>query len=228
MLALFDIDGTVIDTQAAEGECYARALLEVTGLSLPTLDWTKYVDATSSGIFREIVRGRNELGTLESRFKNRFLELLHEVRPHRPQDFRPVSGSVEFLERLKRDEGCKVAFATGGFDTEARFKLACCGIELDDYPHATSSDCCSRTEIMRLAIKRAGEEPAAAVYFGDGLWDVTASEALSIPMIGIGRKVDRLVALTEWRRFRDYSDPDGIVRAMNRIFSLASASDDST
>ena len=36
MLAIFDNDGTICDTQEVEGTCYAQAIARVTGLSLST------------------------------------------------------------------------------------------------------------------------------------------------------------------------------------------------
>src|SRR5947207_620511 len=57
MLAIFDNDGTICDTQEVEGVCYARAIEHVTGRSLSTLDCMAYDEPTSSAIVREFLAG---------------------------------------------------------------------------------------------------------------------------------------------------------------------------
>lgn len=220
MIAIFDIDGTVIDTQSAEGECYEKALLEVTGVALETLDWSTYEDATSSGIFREVIGLRPDRDALEQQFEARFVELLKEAHPIFPADFEPIEGAVAFLEILTA-EGIDIAFATGGYCTEAKFKLACCGIDIDDYPHATSSDTPFRAEIIRVAAKRAGIPLSSSVYFADGTWDVKATQSLGVPMIGIGRKIEALKELQVPTRFRDYSSKDSILESVKKLANTA-------
>lgn len=58
---------------------------------------------------------------------------------------------------------------------------------------------------------------AAAVYIADGPWDVTASEALGVPMIGVGRRIERLRALGVRYVFRDYTDSAAMIAAMLRL-----------
>ena len=57
MLAIFDNDGTICDTQDVEGVCYARAIETVTGRSLATLDWSTYDEPTSTAIVRDLLAG---------------------------------------------------------------------------------------------------------------------------------------------------------------------------
>ena len=213
MLAIFDNDGTLCDTQEVEGSCYARAIESVTGKVLSTLDWTTYDDPTSSGIVRDLLAGDPHAGRREVEIKQEFLRLLEEGRPKFPGDFSPVAGAVEFITRLKNDGICSVAIATGCFDTSARFKLQCCGIDLDAFPFATSSDTPKRQDIIGLAARRAGFGLESAVYFGDAPWDVRVSRTLGLPMIGIGRRHERLKALGV-AAFPDYSEPNRIIEAL--------------
>ena len=57
LLAVFDNDGTICDTQEVEGACYAKAIERVTGKSLATLDWTIYEEPTSSAIALVLLAG---------------------------------------------------------------------------------------------------------------------------------------------------------------------------
>jgi phosphoglycolate phosphatase-like HAD superfamily hydrolase len=216
MLAVFDNDGTLCDTQEVEGRCYALAIERVLGRGLSTLDWTRYDEPTSSAIVRELLAGDPEADDKEDRIKAEFCRLLREERPKFPGDFTPLPGAIEFLERLRVD-GIGVAIATGCFDASARFKLECCGIELDRFPHATSSDRPRRREIIPLAAERAGFGLADVVYFGDAPWDVRVSRTLGIPMIGMGRRHEHLRELGVQHAFRDYSEPDAIMAALARV-----------
>lgn len=217
MLAIFDNDGTICDTQNVEGDCFAAAIKNVLGISLATLDWTHYPEPTSSAIVRELLSGDDKVLVKEEKIKQEFLRLLKEEQPKFPNDFTPLSGAVEFINQLKEGKIFSVAIATGGFDSEAAFKLQCCGIVLDDFPHATSSDTPRRKDIIALAAERAGSDISAAVYFGDSPWDVHVSRSLAIPMIGIGRRIGELKALGVQHTFRDYSDVNAILQALDNI-----------
>ncbi|MEM0970444.1 MAG: HAD family hydrolase, partial [Verrucomicrobiota bacterium] len=205
MLAIFDIDGTICDTQEVEGRCFAQAFEEVFGFPLKTVDWTKFEEPTSSGIVRSLCAELADREALEVTFRDRFVDLLRKEKPHFPGDFRPLPGATEFLSQLSSDPSVTVAFATGGFDTEAEFKLRCCGIDLRGYPHATSSDTPRRRDIIRLAVNRANGDLHSAVYFGDAPWDVEACRILEIPMIGMGRRIDQLQELGLAGTFRDFT-----------------------
>jgi phosphoglycolate phosphatase-like HAD superfamily hydrolase len=214
LLAIFDNDGTLCDSQEVEGVCYARAIEHVTGKSLSTLDWTTYDEPTSTAIVRDLLAGDAASERKEAEIEREFVRLLEEERPKFPGDFCPLPGAVEFIERLQRDRICSVAIATGCFDASARFKLQCCGLALDAFPYATSSDAPRRRDIIPLAASRAGFDLASVIYFGDGLWDVRVSRILGIRMIGIGRRHEQLRALGVEHTFRDYSDPDRIIEIM--------------
>lgn len=223
MLAIFDIDGTLCDTQEVEGRCYALAIERVTGLSLATLDWTTYEEPTSSAIVRDLLRGDVAAVDKEARIKREFYRLLQEERPNFPRDFAPVTGAAEFIEHLLWENTCAVALATGCFDTTASFKLACCGIAMDRFPHATSSDTPRRRDIIPLAAARAGYGLSSVVYFGDAPWDVVVSKALGIPMIGIGRRYEELRIFGVRHTFRDYSDAESITGALLNLASQSAA-----
>jgi phosphoglycolate phosphatase-like HAD superfamily hydrolase len=214
MLAIFDIDGAICDTQEVEGACYARAIERVTGRSLSTLDWTAYDEPTSSAIVRDLLVGDSAAERKEEEIKTEFVRLMEEERPNFPADFSPILGAVEFIERLKKEDICSVAIATGCFDASARFKLWCCGIELEAFPFATSSDTPRRRDIIPLAASRAGFDLASVVYLGDAPWDARVSAILSVPMIGIGRRYEQLRELGVRHVFRDYSGADRIIEVM--------------
>ncbi|MEP4079638.1 HAD family hydrolase [Haloferula sp.] len=217
MLAIFDIDGTLCDTQEVEGRCFVEAISRVTGVRLETLDWTVYDEPTSSGIVREVLKGDPDLIEKERAVEKEFVRLLELEQPKHPADFSPLPGAVEFIERLQRDERWTVGIATGGFALEAAFKLRCCGIAIQEFPHATSSDTPRRRDIIPLCAKRAGVELNKVVYFGDAPWDVKVTTALKLPLIGIGRRVRELRALGVVKSYRDYSDQQAVLEGLSQL-----------
>jgi len=217
VLAVFDNDGTICDTQDVEGDCFQRAIQQVTGRSLASLDWTTYPEPTSTAIVRDFLSGQPDALAQESAIEREFVRLLAVEQPKFPGDFSPLCGAVPFIARLKAESVCSVAIATGCFAVSARFKLRCCGLALEDFPHATSSDTPKRREIIPLAAARAGFDLSSVVYFGDAPWDVRVSRILGVPMIGIGRRAAKLRSLGLKHVFRDYSDADAIIAALHEI-----------
>jgi phosphoglycolate phosphatase-like HAD superfamily hydrolase len=53
-LVVFDIDGTLTDTNLVDGECYWRAVREVLGLSGERPDWSDFHHVTDVGIAAEL------------------------------------------------------------------------------------------------------------------------------------------------------------------------------
>jgi len=221
-LVVFDIDGTICDTQEVEGRCFALAVEEMLGVIIDTSDWSAFTDPTSSGIIRELGGESKD----EYLVKQRFVVLLEEESREYPGDFSPIRGVSEFVRRVSNDENFEVAIATGGFDTEAAFKLECCRLELDSFPHATSSDASKRLDIIPLAVSSAGYEMNSVVYFGDAPWDIEVCEKLEIPMIGIGRRIEKLRNLGLQEVFRDFDDANAIFEVLlETIESALSRSD---
>ena len=223
MLAIFDNDGTICDTQEVEGRCYVGAIEAVTGRPLSTTDWEAFEEPTSSAMVREFLAGHPELAVAEREIEREFVRRLKEEQPRFPGDFRPIAGAVEFLKRLRAEKICGVAIATGCFVESARYKLACCGVTLEDFPHATSSDTPRRREIIPLAAARAGYALREVVYFGDAPWDAKVCAVLGIPMIGIGRRIERLRELGVREVFADFLDGEAVLGAMRRVAETAQA-----
>jgi len=53
-LVIFDIDGTLTDTNLVDGECYWRAVSTILGLSGEQPDWSDFRDTTDVGIAAEL------------------------------------------------------------------------------------------------------------------------------------------------------------------------------
>lgn len=192
-LAVFDIDGTLTDTNQVDTECFAEAVQRVLGKPITT-DWSSYPNVTDSGILRAVGCSEPEI----VRVRLHFFALLHE------RTFDEIRGARKLLARIAREPDWRIAYATGGWEASARMKLASAGLPLD-LPLGSSDDADTREEIVRRAIDRATEEYGCRfkriVLIGDGAWDRKTAEKLRLPFIGT----------------IDWSDPERVLRALRTV-----------
>jgi phosphoglycolate phosphatase-like HAD superfamily hydrolase len=208
-LVMFDIDGTLVDSAGFDAELYAQAVEGALGVPV-SRDWDRYDNVTDSGILAQMLREPRydaHRAELAVRVRIAFVGLVRAYLAERASAVREIAGASRLVARLAATPGVRVAVATGGWEETARLKLRHVGIETDALAFASSSDAAKRTEIMRLAERRAlGDGKAARItYFGDGPWDARASAALGYDFIAVGRGVSHRVA------YDDLSDAEAIL-----------------
>lgn len=195
-LAIFDLDGTLMQTSAVDDDCYARAMADVFGIRGMSNDWGSYSHSTDGAILGDLIRerlGREASAEDAAAQRARFVELLSLEPASR---FEPTPGASSILAEL-RGAGWTTAIATGGWEQSARLKLARGGLDIGDIPAAFADDALPREQIVRTAIARAANGwtgPIRAVYVGDGLWDLRAARSLGMGFVGLarGERADRL------------------------------------
>jgi phosphoglycolate phosphatase-like HAD superfamily hydrolase len=226
-LVIFDIDGTLTQTMNADAECFVRSLADVCGFTDVDTDWSRYRQATDSGIFQEIyeVRAGRSPSLIEvSQFRQHFVGLLAQASSETP--FASVTGASLLLSRLAGSAEHRVALATGGWRDSARLKMASAGLCYDDYPAASSDDALDRQSIIRLSMRRAAERYGGfshAVYVGDGVWDARACRSVGIPFIGVATngRAARLAAEGAVCVFPDFSDTNLFLNSLYEITNVA-------
>lgn len=212
-VVMFDIDGTLVDSAGFDGELYAAAVREVTGVHLDQR-WGRYEHVSDSGILEQVLREprfSNDRAALAARVQQHFVGLVRDYLEAQPMSVREIAGAKRLIERLRGLPDVRVAIATGGWEPTARMKLEHVGIDLTALGFASSSDARARAEIMQLAAQRAlrGATRSRATYFGDGPWDQQASRELGYDFVAIGRGVGHPVA------FDDFSDSDAILERLH-------------
>ncbi|HEV3418380.1 MAG TPA: HAD family hydrolase [Pirellulales bacterium] len=192
-LVMFDIDGTLTQSDEVDSDCYAQAVAEVLNLPPIDRDWSRYQHVTESGIAREIIAthfGRQPIpGELE-RIKGRFVELLHEALCADPNSCSPIPGALSMLSAVSARDDLTIALATGGWEQSAQLKLRSAGFNVETIAFASADDSTQREQIMLIAhvraLERCGREAFdSVIYVGDGLWDLQASRRLCIPFIAV-------------------------------------------
>ena len=202
-LVLFDIDGTLVESYDFDTECFQAAIEDVLGVRIGP-DWSRYHHVTDSGILTEVIDGlglQSDSERITAEVKEQFLSrVTGYISCH---GVSPIPGAYEFLVHLVARKNVAVAFATGGWSESAKMKLGAAGITFSSIPLASSSDHYSRTEIMRLAERRAGNSHYDSMtYFGDGPWDQKASKTLGYNFVSVGDRI------TSPKSIRDYTEVD--------------------
>jgi len=196
-LVVFDLDGTLLETNEIDSECYAIACRDVLDVDLSTVAWNEFQHVTDSAIARQLLMlspKRVDADALE-RMKHAFCELLATAASSSPHRFQPVAGAESILDYLS-SVGWGAAIATGAWKRSAEIKIAAAGAFLNSIPIATADDDLSREKIVRHAAQLAADRYAVTrftriVAVGDGPWDVQTAHQLKLPFVGIGR---------DWRR----------------------------
>jgi phosphoglycolate phosphatase-like HAD superfamily hydrolase len=224
-LAIFDVDGTLLDNLASEDACFSLALSEVLGFTALDTDWSSYEHVSDEGVAREAYR--REFGVSPSperiaRTIDRFLALLADA--HETERLTPVAGAAELLTVLPA-RGWIPALATGAWGRATRFKLAAADLAVDHLVLATAEDGPDRAGIVQTAWARAvakqrdREDPSTfrrVVLIGDGVWDIAAAHALGLPCVGraAGPRAAELRACGAEIVLEDLTQVDAVIAAL--------------
>ncbi len=190
-LAVFDIDGTLTDTNTVDDECFLRAVADVLDVDVKLLDWSGAPHVTDSDLLRWFAEqhcGRALRSGESDAVIDRFLALLRDQLAAAPERFRAVGGAPLVFDAL-RQVNWRVALATGGWTSSAHLKFKAIAHDPTTEPLASASDAMNRFENHELARERAaakGETLDRTVSIGDGVWDVRAAADLGWPFVGIG------------------------------------------
>jgi phosphoglycolate phosphatase-like HAD superfamily hydrolase len=213
-LVIFDIDGTLTDTEHVDEHSIIGALEDVLHVDGLSTDWSTYRTSTDGGIVDEVierVRGHVDDSVRET-VMDRFYALLEDFYTTSPDLFRPMKGAQTILPDLHA-RGTAVALATGSWRDSALFKLRVAGIEHVGVPMATSDDSVHRDRIIMKAVERAMQSYSRrtferVIYVGDGVWDARAARVLDLPFIGIGTddKAERLRNEGAWKVYASPAD----------------------
>ena len=189
---IFDIDGTLTDTVAVDGRCYAKVIQEMYGLAIADNEWGNFTHVTDAGIAAELVAahfGRSIRPDEVSRLVRRFTTLLQRELERDRTQFREVAGAVAFVRTVSARADVCTGLATGGWEESARLKLAAVGLDAGRYRLSTASQHLSREAILSDVIDQCGvgaDVPNERIfYFGDGSWDYRACRRLGINFIGV-------------------------------------------
>lgn len=184
-LVLFDVDGTLVDSQnmicAAMHNAFAKhaldcppreKLLSIVGLSLP-----EAFTALGGGL------ADFPVATLIERYKDAFFEL-REANAH-PEVLYP--GAREAVEHLAARDDIVLGIATGKSQRGARAVLARHDLSSHFTIIKTADDAPSKPHpgMVQRAIGEAGVEPADTLMIGDSIYDMAMARAAGAHAVGV-------------------------------------------
>ncbi|RFA18132.1 HAD family hydrolase [Subtercola boreus] len=177
---LFDIDGTLVDSNYLHIDAWDRAFVEI---GHPVDLWRIHRSiGMDSGKLLERLLGTDASSLGEDAKK------LHSSRYLSSTDrLRPISDSTELLAELAR-RGHSVVLATSAPEEELKILLGV--LEVDDSVQAvTSSEDVGTAkpdpDIIQSALEKAGVSADQAVMVGDSVWDVEAAKRAGVQSIGV-------------------------------------------
>jgi HAD superfamily hydrolase (TIGR01509 family) len=177
---LFDVDGTLVDSNYLHVHAWTRAFAEV---GIPVEVWrihrsigadgSELVDSLSDGADEDV---QKKLTELHSQFYEETTSLL-----------RPLPGARELLDRVA-SLGLQVVLATSAPEDELSILRKV--LDRDDLVStATSSGDVDtakpQPDIVEVALERAGVAADRAVFVGDAVWDAEASGRAGVQSIGV-------------------------------------------
>lgn len=178
--AIFDIDGTLVDTREMHLRVWREVLAEA-GVQVSRERLERLFGKHSDEWVRELLPAERQGDG------PRVVQRKNQVFALHLDELRPFPKARELLRSLKA-AGKLVAFATGATKEELQHHLRL--LEAEDLADATAYDrevCRGKPapEIYLLAARKLDLEPAAAVAIGDSLYDVQAARGAGMECIGL-------------------------------------------
>lgn len=224
-LVLFDIDGTILDSDGVASRAFRQALVEVFGTSGPEEGYS-FAGRTDPEIARDllllagIAEDRIE-GGLEDVW-DRYLQLLESGLQEAAASAHP--GVEALIARLDVAAEGVLGLLTGNLVGGARLKLASAGFDFDRFRvGAFGSDHHDRKELPAIAVARARQllerqfEGKSIVIIGDTPADIACGESLGVRTIAVatGRySVEELAACGPDFLFDSLSGTDEVWEAI--------------
>ena len=180
---LFDIDGTLIDSNDAHARAWVAALAEA-GHDVPFERVRPLIGMGGDRVLPLLVPGLTEDDEEGKAIAQRRLEIFKERElPH----LRPTRGARALLEAV-RARGARVVMATSAKGAELKDLLAVGDFEplIDDASTSDDADSSKPApDIVTASLKKAGVDAHEAVMGGDTQYDVTAAHNAPVACVAL-------------------------------------------
>lgn len=177
---LFDVDGTLVDTNYLHAVTWWQAFGQA-GRYVPMADIHRAIGMGSDQLLDQLLGDdRDKDADLDIRAAHGALYATYWAR------LRPLPGAAELLRACKH-RGLAVVLASSADEREFSALRAALDAE-DVIDDATFSGDVERSkpapDLVQVALDRAGVTAEEAVFVGDTIWDVQACRKVGVPCIG--------------------------------------------
>ncbi|MEC8825058.1 MAG: HAD hydrolase-like protein [Verrucomicrobiota bacterium] len=232
-LLLFDIDGTLVDTEGAGlrslEEGFFKAFPHCRGKDFPALDLGGATDSSVVAFLFEHFEIDDHDGHRELFFSRYIIALDGCMNNFRNRGKgRVLPGVPELLGEFERREDCLMGLLTGNIEAGARLKLRYFGIDHHFCFGAYGNDHSLRNELGPIAIDRAegmsGQRfaPQQTVIIGDTLKDIACARAFGAHVIAVatgGASYEQLESGEPDILLADLAKTDEMASAIDLLFS---------
>ena len=173
---LFDVDGTLVDTNYLHTMAWWRALRDM-GEQLPAARVHRHIGMGSDLLMESLV-GR-EWPDLKDAWRRRYDELKPEI---------VAFPKAAELVRALAARGVRVVLATSSEQEDVDALVS--AIDADDAITAGTSagdvdEAKPRPDVFQVAMEKGGCDPDTTVVVGDTVWDVKAADRAGLPCVGV-------------------------------------------
>jgi HAD superfamily hydrolase (TIGR01509 family) len=178
---LFDVDGTLVDSNYLHVVCWWEAFRQAR-YDVPMAAIHRAIGMGSDQLLDAVLpAGRDRAGDDAIRAAHGTLYATYWSRQ------RPLRGAADLLRACKKS-GLRVVLASSAGERE--FAALRAALHADDViDGSTSAADVERSkpapDLVRLALDKARTRPEAAVFVGDSVWDMQASGKAGVPCIGL-------------------------------------------
>ena len=211
---LFDIDGTLLNSDGAGRAALERALAEATGV-VGAMAGVAFQGRTDRWILGEVTR-HTGLDIDRAAFLPRYYEILEDELSRREPEALP--GAHALLEALAARDEAVLGLGTGNLRRGAFLKLAAAGLDGYFETGGFGDDHLDRAELLREGAHAVGWAPGERlVVVGDTEHDVRAARAVGAFVLAVAtgtRSVEELRALDADAVRADLTDLAGVVAVL--------------
>ncbi|MEP6549929.1 MAG: HAD family hydrolase [Gemmatimonadales bacterium] len=225
-LVLFDIDGTLLNSEGLGRTSMRRALGEIFGS--PGNPAYRYDGKTDKQIVRDVMRLEGHSDEhIDSRMDTLiglYLEGLDEGVKSGKFNVHPHEGVVDLLDALEARNDVVLGLLTGNVESGARTKLAAAGLDPDRFRvNAFGSDHENRPELPAIAQRRARDQLGVdvagerVVVIGDTPADIECGRSLGVRAIGVASghyTVEQLLEHNPYAAFPSLEDTPRVLAAI--------------
>jgi HAD superfamily hydrolase (TIGR01509 family) len=205
---LFDIDGTLLDTNYLHVVAWWRAFRDTGHDEVDMASIHHSIGQSSPQLVHRLV-GRDDDATVEAHSRQ-FAELQPEAEA--------LPGAGELLQELAAS-GRRVVLATSAKESDLEWMLPLIGAA--DAVHGVSSsadvdESKPSPEILELSMREHGLDPDRTIMVGDTVWDIAAAKNAGLPCIALTCGGISEVELRQAGASEVYADPADLLANLGR------------
>ncbi len=215
---LFDVDGTLVDSNYLHVHAWRRAF-DAEGIVVPSWQIHRCIGMDGSKLVRTL--SDDTPADVQERLSDQHSQYYREITAL----LKPLPGARAMLRRVA-DLGLQVVLASSAPEDELEVLRTV--LDCDDVISETTSSRDVDTAkpepgIVRVALDRAGVDAEHAVFVGDAVWDAHAAAGAAVPCIGLLSGGIARAELQEAGAAPIFTDPQGLLDQLGstRIAALA-------